>query len=56
MSILTFLFLQGKTETKLGKLDDAISYFNLEITEAERHTALGDAKVTAKVLSKTVGL
>ena len=53
---MTFLFLQGKTETRLGKLDDAIIYFNLEIPEKERHTALGDVLVTIKVLEKMLVL
>ena len=56
MSIMTFLFLQGKTETRLGRLDDAIIYFNLEIPEKERHTALGDVLVTIKVLEKMLVL
>lgn len=56
MSIMTFLFLQGKTETRLAKLDDAIQYFGLEITTKERHTALADAKITASVLNKMVSL
>ena len=56
MSIMTFLFLQGKTETRLGKLDDAILYFNLEIPEKERHTALGDVFLTIKILEKMLVL
>ena len=56
MSIMTFLFLQGKTETRLGRLDDAILYFNLDIPKEERHTALGDVLVTIKVLEKMLVL
>ena len=56
MSIMTFLFLQGKTETRLAKLDDAIQYFQMTITAEERHTALADTKVTGKILNEMLGL
>ena len=55
MTLLLFVYLQGKTEgRRLGKLDDAIQHFNLD--PEERHTALCDARVTARLFEKLLML
>jgi DNA polymerase-3 subunit epsilon len=51
-SILRFLSLSGGYSGLVSSgLTDACKYFNIPITDAERHTALGDARATAQLLS-----
>lgn len=57
MTLLFFVFLQGKTgTTRLGKLDDALLFFEIKLSEEERHTALGDIVATVSVFEKLLRL
>lgn len=52
--ILRFLAIAGKVPPEAASLDSAIKHFELE--NPSRHTALGDALVTAKLLTRLVKL
>ena len=51
-SIIRFLNLTGKISLASASLDKAIKHFNIKIEPKKRHTALGDAEATAKLLNK----
>jgi len=51
MHILRFLGDAGALPFNTGSLDDAIAYFGIDTSGDVSHTALGDARRTAKVLS-----
>lgn len=53
-SILRFLVLANKLPKKVETSDGAFDYFN--ITVQGRHTAVGDALATGKLLSKLIAL
>ena len=56
MAVLLYLYYAGKIEKYIGKLDDAIEYFNLELDTTKRHSALTDCKVTVDLFNKTTDL
>ena len=49
-SILRFMHLQGKLENDISSSDKAFEFFGITFEENKRHTALGDAEATAKLL------
>ena len=49
MQILAFLGDCGIIPPGIGKLDQAIAYFGIQVPTGKRHTALGDALATAEV-------
>jgi DNA polymerase-3 subunit epsilon len=51
-SILQFLRFANGTTFDTGGSDDAFDFFDILLEEGTRHTALGDAKATAKLLLK----
>jgi DNA polymerase-3 subunit epsilon len=51
-SILQFLRFSEATGLIDGGSYDAFEYYGIKFAEGERHTALGDAKATAKLLLK----
>ncbi|HEX3357927.1 MAG TPA: 3'-5' exonuclease [Tepidisphaeraceae bacterium] len=54
ISIIRFLNLAKKLTLRDAGLSEAIKYFGIEVAEADRHTAKGDAKATAQVLTKLI--
>lgn len=50
--ILRFLILAGRLPPSTGGSDEAFCFFDIEIPKKARHTALGDAIGTARLLSK----
>jgi len=55
-SILRFLTLSGRISLKNASLTDACKYFGITVYEEERHTAIGDARLTAQLLIKMMEL
>jgi DNA polymerase-3 subunit epsilon len=53
-SILYYLYLAGKLESKIVGSDAAFSHFGIEVSG--RHTALGDAVATAQLFSMLIKL
>ena len=51
-SIIQFLRYSGKISLKTGSSDEVFRYFDIEVQDSERHTALGDARATAKLIEK----
>lgn len=54
--IIRFLVLARKLDLPEGSSTEAFKYFDIEIEAGKRHTALGDARATAILLSKLIGL
>jgi hypothetical protein len=54
--LLRFLMLAGVLPLSNGSSTEAFRYFGVPIEDAERHTALGDARATARLLAKLVEL
>lgn len=52
LQILGYLGHAGKIPDGIGKLDQAITYFGLEMPAGKRHSALADALATAELYSK----
>lgn len=52
MQILAYLGDAGVIPPGIGKLDQAMSHFGLTMPEGKRHTALGDALVTAELYTR----
>lgn len=52
MQVLAFLGHAGLIPPGIGKLDQAMSHFGLTMPEGKRHTALGDALVTAELYTR----
>jgi DNA polymerase III epsilon subunit-like protein len=52
MQVLGFLGHAGLIPEGIGKLDQAMRHFGLTMPEGKRHTALGDALVTAELYSR----
>lgn len=55
-SVLRFLMLSGRIDLENAGLTEACKYFGVTIPEGHRHTALGDAKATALLLSEMMDL
>jgi DNA polymerase III epsilon subunit-like protein len=51
-SVLRFLHLAGRLPVASAGLGDALTHFGLESASSVRHTALGDATLTAHLLNK----
>lgn len=51
-SVLRFLYLAGRLPVASASLGDALAYFGIEAASSVRHTALGDATLTAHLLNK----
>ena len=54
--ILQFLVLAGRLPVAVSGSSDAFRYFGIEFAPGERHSALADARATAKLLTKLVTL
>lgn len=52
MQVLGFLGHAGLIPEGIAKLDQAMAHFGLSMPEGKRHTALGDALVTAELYSR----
>lgn len=52
LQVLGYLGHAGKIPENLGKLDQAIAHFGIEIPAGKRHTALADALATAALYSR----
>ncbi len=52
LQLLMFLGHAGLIPDGIGKLDQAMSHFGLTMPEGKRHTALGDALVTAELYTR----
>jgi len=50
--VLRFLHLAGKLPVASAGLGDALTYFGIESASSVRHTAVGDATLTAHLLNK----
>jgi DNA polymerase III epsilon subunit-like protein len=55
-SVLRFLSLAGMVPEAAAASNEAFRYLKIEISEADRHTALGDARATAELLTRLVEL
>lgn len=55
-AVLRFLSMTGKIDMKTASADEAFKYFKIEISPDKRHTALGDAKATAEMLTKLAAI
>jgi DNA polymerase III epsilon subunit-like protein len=55
-TIMRFLYLQGKLPFWDASLDNGLRHFGIHVPKEQRHTALGDALATAKLLTKLVQL
>lgn len=55
-SVLRHLHLAGKVPDTALSSTGGFEHFNIVVPEAERHTALGDARATARLLTRTVEL
>jgi DNA polymerase-3 subunit epsilon len=53
-SILNYLYLAGKLESKIVSSTEAFNHFGIEVSG--RHTALGDAIATAELFTKLIHL
>ncbi len=55
-SVLRYLSLTGKVPDTAVSSDGWIQHFGIKVPKSRRHTALGDARATAQLLTKLVGL
>jgi DNA polymerase-3 subunit epsilon len=55
-SILRFLSLAGLAPEGVAASNEAFRYFEISVPAADRHTALGDARATAELLTRLVDL
>lgn len=53
-SIIQFLVLAGRLPLNEAGSDSAFAHFGITIPKEERHTALGDARATAALLSRLI--
>lgn len=56
VSILKFLYLQGKISEKMQSFEEALKELGIEVNKETRHTALGDALMTAKLFTTLLKL
>jgi DNA polymerase III epsilon subunit-like protein len=54
--VLRFLYLAGRLPVTSAGLGDALSHFDIVSAASVRHTALGDATLTAHLLNKLIDL
>lgn len=54
--VLRFLSLANLLPLSGAGLDEALKHFGIEVPDKKRHTALGDARATAQLLSKLVSI
>jgi DNA polymerase-3 subunit epsilon len=54
--IVRFLSLAGLTPLASAGSSEAFSHFGIVVPDCDRHTALGDARATADLLTKLVGV
>lgn len=52
LQLLAYLGDSGRIPPGIGKLDQAMAHFGLTMPEGKRHTALGDALVTAELYTR----
>jgi DNA polymerase-3 subunit epsilon len=50
--VLRFLYLAGRLPVASASLGDALKHFGIESASSVRHTAIGDATLTAQLLNK----
>lgn len=55
-SIMNFLRLAEKLSIPSCSLESGLKYFQIEVKDHERHTALADARATAKLLTALIEL
>lgn len=55
-SVLRFLWLAGMLPEDAAASTEAFRYLKIKIPQADRHTALGDARATAELLTRLVEL
>lgn len=55
-SILKFLYHSNIINKKVFSLNKALKHFNLTISDGERHTGIGDAKIEAELYTKLINL
>lgn len=55
MQVLCFLGHAGLIPPDIAKLDQAMAHFGIAMPEGKRHTALGDALVTAELYTRLLG-
>jgi DNA polymerase III epsilon subunit-like protein len=51
---LRFLTLTQRLKLSAASSTEAFAYFGIEVPKGKRHTALGDARATAQLLSKLI--
>lgn len=51
-TLLYWLFLQGRIPREALSSDGAFRYFNIQVNEGQRHTALGDAEATRQLFMR----
>jgi DNA polymerase-3 subunit epsilon len=56
MQVLAYLGHTGKIPDGIGKLDQAIAHFGIEVPAGQRHTALADALATADLYTKLLAV
>jgi len=56
MQVLAYLGHCGLIPDGIGKLDQAIQHFGIDVPAGQRHTALADALATASLYTKLVGV
>lgn len=56
MQVLAYLGHCGRIPDGIGKLDQAIAHFRIEVPAGQRHTALADALATARLYTELLGV
>lgn len=55
-SVLRFLHLLGKVPVSATSSSGGFAHFGIDVPQRQRHTALGDARATAELLSRMLAL